>query len=134
MWLSLCCKWISTIKSELYQPFICLEYLGSVNDKTRWFNARKQRKTTEWERLEISSRKLEIPREHFTQRITLLMSFSRPGPGRGQLPNFGIRSIYFQPCFLYPISLLKPWQFRISVVILEPQFSRTRYILFKCFI
>ena len=29
---------------------------------------RKQRKTTEWERLEISSRKLEIPREHFMQR------------------------------------------------------------------
>ena len=27
----------------------------------------KQRKTTEWERLEISSRKLEIPREHFMQ-------------------------------------------------------------------
>ena len=25
----------------------------------------KQRKTIEWERLEISSRKLEIPREHF---------------------------------------------------------------------
>ena len=25
-------------------------------------------KTTEWERLEISSRKLEIPREHFIQR------------------------------------------------------------------
>ena len=25
-------------------------------------------KTTEWERLEISSRKLEIPREHFVQR------------------------------------------------------------------
>ena len=24
-----------------------------------------ERKTTEWERLEISSRKLEIPREHF---------------------------------------------------------------------
>ena len=30
-------------------------------------NAKKQRKTTEWERLEISSRKLEIPREHFMQ-------------------------------------------------------------------
>ena len=29
-------------------------------------NARKSRKITEWERLEISSRKLEIPREHFT--------------------------------------------------------------------
>ena len=31
-------------------------------------NAKKQRKTTEWGRLEISSRKLEIPREHFMQR------------------------------------------------------------------
>ena len=31
-------------------------------------NAKKQRKTTEWERLEISSRKLEIPRELFMQR------------------------------------------------------------------
>ena len=28
-------------------------------------NAKKQRKITEWERLEISSRELEIPREHF---------------------------------------------------------------------
>ena len=27
----------------------------------------KEIKTTEWERLEISSRKLEIPREHFMQ-------------------------------------------------------------------
>jgi len=31
-------------------------------------NAKKQRKTIEWERLEISSRTLEIPREHFMQR------------------------------------------------------------------
>ena len=31
-------------------------------------NAKKYRKTTEWERLEVSSRKLEIPREHFMQR------------------------------------------------------------------
>ena len=31
-------------------------------------NAKKPRKTIEWERLEISSRKLEIPREHFMQR------------------------------------------------------------------
>ena len=30
-------------------------------------NAKKYRKTIEWERLEISSRKLEIPREHFMQ-------------------------------------------------------------------
>ena len=28
----------------------------------------KERKTIEWERLEISSRKLEIPREHFMHR------------------------------------------------------------------
>ena len=31
-------------------------------------NAKKKRKTIEWERLEISSRKLEKPREHFMQR------------------------------------------------------------------
>ena len=31
-------------------------------------NAKKQRKTTEWEILEISSKKLEIPGEHFMQR------------------------------------------------------------------
>ena len=31
-------------------------------------NQCKERKTTEWERLEISSRKLEIAREHFMQR------------------------------------------------------------------
>ena len=40
-------------------------------DKKAFFlgiNAKKQRKTTEWESLEISSRKLEIPREHFMQR------------------------------------------------------------------
>ena len=30
--------------------------------------SKKEKKTTEWERLEISSRKLEIPREHFMQR------------------------------------------------------------------
>ena len=31
-------------------------------------NAKKQRKTIEWERLEISSRKLEKPREYIMQR------------------------------------------------------------------
>ena len=34
-------------------------------------HAKKERKPTEWERLEISSRKLEIPREHFMQRWAL---------------------------------------------------------------
>ena len=39
-------------------------------DKKAFFSdqCKKYRKTTEWERLEISSRKLEIPREHFMQR------------------------------------------------------------------
>ena len=38
-------------------------------DKKAFFSdqCKKYRKTTEWERLEISSRKLEIPREHFMQ-------------------------------------------------------------------
>ena len=31
-------------------------------------SAKKYRKTIEWERLESSTRKLEIPREHFMQR------------------------------------------------------------------
>ena len=31
-------------------------------------NAKKLRKTIEWERLGISSRKSEIPKEHFMQR------------------------------------------------------------------
>ena len=31
-------------------------------------NAKKQRKTTEWKRLGMSSRKSEIPKEHFMQR------------------------------------------------------------------
>ena len=30
---------------------------------------KKKRKTKEWERLEISPRKLEIPREHFMQKM-----------------------------------------------------------------
>ena len=32
-------------------------------------NANIRRKTIEWERLEISSRKLEIPREHFHAKM-----------------------------------------------------------------
>ena len=31
-------------------------------------SAKKQRKTIEWEKLEISSRKLEIPKKHFMQK------------------------------------------------------------------
>ena len=34
-------------------------------------SAKKQKKTKEWERLEVSSRKLEISREHFMQMGTI---------------------------------------------------------------
>ena len=39
-------------------------------DKKAFFSnqCKELEKTTEWERLEISSRRLEIPREHFMQR------------------------------------------------------------------
>ena len=36
-------------------------------DKKAFLSAKKQRETIECERLEISSRKLELPREHFRQ-------------------------------------------------------------------
>ena len=41
------------------------EYQGEIRKPSSMINAKKQRKTTEWERLELSSKKLEIPREHF---------------------------------------------------------------------
>ena len=44
------------------------EQQGEIRKPSSAINAKKQRKTTEWERLEISSRKLEIPRELFMQR------------------------------------------------------------------
>ena len=43
------------------------EQQEEVRKPSSVINAKKQRKTTEWERLEISSRKLETPREHFMQ-------------------------------------------------------------------
>ena len=36
-------------------------------DKKAFFNDNAKRKTKEWKRLEISSRKLEISKEHFMQ-------------------------------------------------------------------
>ena len=41
---------------------------GEIRKPYSAINAKEQRKTTEWERLEISSRKLEIPWEHFMKR------------------------------------------------------------------
>ena len=42
------------------------EQQGEIRKPSAVVNEKKQR--TEWERLENSSRKLEIPREHFMQR------------------------------------------------------------------
>ena len=44
------------------------EQQGEIRKFSSATNAKKQRKTIEWERLEVSSKKLEIPREHFMQR------------------------------------------------------------------
>ena len=46
----------------------CQEQQGETGKPPSVINAKKQRKRIEWGRLEISSRKLEIPREHFMQR------------------------------------------------------------------
>ena len=44
------------------------EYQGELRKPSSVINAKKYRKQIEWERLEISSIKLEIPREYFMQR------------------------------------------------------------------
>ena len=79
-------KWLS---EEVLQIDVKRREVKSKGEKERYFHlnaefqrivrrdnkaflsdlkAKKQRKTIEWERLEISSRKLEIPREYFMQR------------------------------------------------------------------
>ena len=44
------------------------EQQGKIRKPSSAICAKKERKTIEWERLEISSGKLEITREHFMQR------------------------------------------------------------------
>ena len=44
------------------------EYQGEIRKPSPVINEKKQRKTIHWERLEMSSRKLEITREHVMQR------------------------------------------------------------------
>ena len=44
------------------------EQQGEIRKPSYVINVKKKRKTIKWERLEISSGKLEIPREHFIQR------------------------------------------------------------------
>ena len=44
------------------------EQQGEIRKPPLAINAEKWRKTTEWDRLEICSRTLEIPREDFMQK------------------------------------------------------------------
>ena len=48
---------------------ISKEKQGEIRKPSSVINAKKQRKATEWERLEISSRKLEIPRGAFHAKM-----------------------------------------------------------------
>ena len=56
-------------KEKIY-PFECRFQRISYREKkpSSVNNAKRKRKTIEWERLDISSRKLEISRVHFMQR------------------------------------------------------------------
>ena len=44
------------------------EQQEEIRKPSSTINAKKQRKTTEWEKLDISSKKLEVPGEHFMQK------------------------------------------------------------------
>ena len=44
-------------------------YQGEIRKPSSAINAKKLSKTTEWERREISSRKLQIPREKFHAKM-----------------------------------------------------------------
>ena len=57
-------------KTEIYMHLNAEFQRIARRDKKAFsvIDAKKYRKTTEWKRLETSSRKLEIPREHLMQR------------------------------------------------------------------
>ena len=48
------------------------EYQGDIRRPSKVNNAKKNRETIEWERLEIPSRKYEVSREHFMQGWALI--------------------------------------------------------------
>ena len=48
------------------------EHQGEIRKPSSAISAKKYRGKTEWERLEISSRKLEIPRERFMEKMDLI--------------------------------------------------------------
>ena len=56
-------------KKERYKHLNAeFQRIARREEKAFFSDAKTQRKTTEWERLGISSRKSEIPKEHFMQR------------------------------------------------------------------
>ena len=54
-------------EKERYKRVEFQEQQGKIRKPSSVINAKKQKKTIEWERLEISSRILEITREYFMQ-------------------------------------------------------------------
>ena len=57
-------------KKEKIYPYVCRVPRTARRDKkpSSMINEKKQRKTKEWETLEICSRKLEIPKEYYMQK------------------------------------------------------------------
>ena len=53
------------------ERYTCLnaEFQGKIRKPSSAISAKKQRKTIECKGLEITLRKLEIPKEHFRQRL-----------------------------------------------------------------
>ena len=57
-------------------------------------NAKKQRKTIEWERLQIFSKKLEIPREYFMQSEVAQSCPTLSDPMDCSPPEFSVHGIF----------------------------------------
>ena len=97
------------------------KYQGKIRKPSSVINVKKQKKTIEQETLEISSRKLEIPREHF-----MLMKCS-----------LSVVSDSLQLHGLQSTRLLRPWDFPgkstgVGCYRLLQYFSRLKYSLL-CF-
>ena len=62
-------------KGKVDPPFTLMhssiEWRGEIRKPSSVINAKKQKKTMGWERLEISSNKLGIPRDHFMKMGTI---------------------------------------------------------------
>ena len=66
--LCVCAYMYTSIYAHMYSYIHLCIGLYAIHKPSSVINAKKQRKTIEWERLEISSRKSEIPSDIFMQR------------------------------------------------------------------